>query len=245
MKYGKFFCKVYETCGWNYYSETFGELLVKWLTKQHISIKKALDLGCGTGVLCKILADAKIEDSKIEVQGVDLSESMIEIARRDYPELKFETGNMITYHPKDKMDLVTCVYDSINHILDMEDVKKVFQNVAEYLKEDGYFIFDFLHEDKIEEIPPTILEETDEGTIQFQLTKDQKKKILSLCFYKQKGEVILEKETIEERIYDREWILAALQEAGFTRIQMKKSLLDVSNMDNIEEKDGWIVIAQK
>lgn len=45
---------------------------------------RVLDLGCGTGILTK-----RIADFGADVLGVDASESMIDTARRNYPELSF------------------------------------------------------------------------------------------------------------------------------------------------------------
>ena len=59
--YSDIFCKVYNEFGWNYYPEIFGQQLLEWLCRRGLSPKNALDLGCGTGVLCRILKDAGME----------------------------------------------------------------------------------------------------------------------------------------------------------------------------------------
>ena len=75
--YSDAFCKVYNEFGWNYFPEAFGEQLLLWLEQNQVNVKKSLDLGCGTGVLCEILHDYGIEAS-----GMDFSEGMIKIAKK-------------------------------------------------------------------------------------------------------------------------------------------------------------------
>lgn len=54
--YSTAFCKVYNQFGWNYFPEAFGEQLLTWLKEHQVTVRKSLDLACGTGVLCEILA---------------------------------------------------------------------------------------------------------------------------------------------------------------------------------------------
>ena len=55
--YSDVFCKVYNEFGWNYYPEIFGEQLLKWMEAKNLYPKTAMDLACGTGILCGILID--------------------------------------------------------------------------------------------------------------------------------------------------------------------------------------------
>lgn len=65
------------------------------------------------------------------------------MAKRNYPHIFFQRGNMVDWKPEMNFDLVTSTCDAINHILEPEDVKKVMKNVYSYLnpggvKETGY-----------------------------------------------------------------------------------------------------------
>ena len=53
--YSDLFCKVYDAFGWNYYPEIFGQQLLTWLERKGSRPKTAMDLACGTGILCEIL----------------------------------------------------------------------------------------------------------------------------------------------------------------------------------------------
>ena len=67
--YSDVFCKVYNEFGWNYYPEAFGQQLLRWLEENQVRPANALDLGCGTGILCRILCD-----SGIRAEGMDYSD---------------------------------------------------------------------------------------------------------------------------------------------------------------------------
>lgn len=50
--YSKEFCGIYNEYGWDYFSLTMGDAILKYLNKNNIKIKQHLDLGCGVGTLC-------------------------------------------------------------------------------------------------------------------------------------------------------------------------------------------------
>lgn len=103
-----------------------------------------LDLACGSGRLAFLL---KRQDNF--VTGLDLSNEMLMIANDKNLELKkgieFVNQDMTNLTlPNNNYDLITCSLDSINYILDLKDVKKIFLDVYNALEKDGYFIFDTL-----------------------------------------------------------------------------------------------------
>ena len=122
--YSDVFCKVYNEFGWNYYPEIFGEQLLQWLQRKGLRPQNAMDLACGTGVLCRIM-----QANGITAAGMDFSSGMIAIAKAASPEIPYDVADMITYRPDKQFDLVTCTGDAINHIPHLPDVEKIFQNV--------------------------------------------------------------------------------------------------------------------
>lgn len=101
-----------------------------------------LDLGCGTGTLTELLY-AKGYD----MIGVDSSEEMLLKAM----EKKEKSGSEILYLCQDMRDLdlystvgtVVSVCDSLNYLLEEDEVESVFSLVNNYLYKGGLFIFDF------------------------------------------------------------------------------------------------------
>ena len=101
-----------------------------------------LDLGCGTGTLTELLAQAGFD-----MIGVDNSEEMLEIARRK----KEISGSDILYLCQDMREFelygtvgaVCSICDSLNYILEEDELVKVFSLVNNYLYPGGIFVFDF------------------------------------------------------------------------------------------------------
>ena len=170
--YSDVFCKVYNEFGWNYYPEAFGQQLLQWIERQGITVRTALDLACGTGVLCRILQKAGIDS-----RGMDFSSGMIDIARQESPEIPYDVADMILYRPDAQFDLVTCTGDALNHIPDLADVEKIFANIHAYLAPGGYFVFDLLDEREISTEEPFDLDFDEHISARFQITRPEEKKV--------------------------------------------------------------------
>lgn len=101
-----------------------------------------LDLGCGTGTLTELLARGGYD-----MIGVDNAEEMLRIAM----EKREWSGLDILYLLQDMRELelygtvgtVVSVCDSLNYLLEEEDIVRTFERVNNYLYPQGIFIFDF------------------------------------------------------------------------------------------------------
>ena len=217
--YSDVFCKVYNAFGWNYYPEIFGQQLLQWLERNGLHPKTAMDLACGTGILCGILREAGIEAS-----GMDFSSGMIKIARENCPSLSFDVADMITYRPERQFELVTCTGDAVNHIPALSDVEKIFRNVYTYLAPGGYFVFDILNENEVSTSEPFDMDFTETTRVWFQMTRPGEKKVnLKIRVY-ESGELAFE-ENIRETIHDPGIICHLLQSNGFTSVVCTDRLL--------------------
>ena len=233
--YSDVFCRVYNEFGWNYYPEAFGTELLQYLRDKEIPVRSALDLACGTGVLCRILKDGGIRS-----RGMDLSEGMIAIARESKPELHYDVANMITYRPDRKFDLVTCTGDALNHIIDLDDIEEIFRNVHAYLSDGGYFIFDILNEKEVAPGEPIDLDFSETIKAQFLITRNQEGVINLKTTVFENGEYKFE-ENITEVVHDPESVCERLRRAGFEVVQCADQLL--TNSDS--HGTTWFIIAKK
>lgn len=101
-----------------------------------------VDLGCGTGTLTELMYR-----KGYDMIGVDMSEAMLNLAMGK----KEESGSEILYLQQDMRELelystvgtVFSVCDSLNYILEEEELSEVFSLVNNYLFPGGIFIFDF------------------------------------------------------------------------------------------------------
>ena len=110
-----------------------------------------LDLGCGTGTLTELMADAGYD-----MMGIDMSYDMLQIAM----DKQAQSGHDILYLCQDMRELelyctvgtVICICDSINYVLEEEEVIETFRRVNNYLFPKGLFIFDFNTDYKYAEV---------------------------------------------------------------------------------------------
>ena len=232
--YSDVFCKVYNEFGWNYYPEIFGQQLLTWLERKNLKPKTAMDLACGTGILCSILDAAGIAAS-----GMDFSSGMIEIARQNAPHLHFDVADMTTYRPDRHFDLVTCTGDAVNHIPALSSVEKIFQNVFAYLSPGGYFVFDLLNENEVSDSEPFDMDFTDTTRVWFQMTRPGEKKVNLKIKVFENGKLELE-ENIRETIHDPAAICKLLQNCGFEEISCTDRLLPENHPGTT-----WLVIARR
>jgi len=103
--------------------------------------KKLLDCACGTGNVSFELAKCEIE-----VTGVDIAPDMIRIAREKAARLgdktRFFEADLATFDLNEKFDSATCLYDSLNYILDPQTLRAAFSRIAAHLESGGVFVFD-------------------------------------------------------------------------------------------------------
>lgn len=232
--YSEVFCKVYNEFGWNYYPEAFGEQLLKWIEQNQLTFRSAMDLGCGTGILCDIL-----QRNGIDAWGTDLSESMIRVARENFPNLHFEVADMTVYCPDRQFELVTCTGDALNHIMDLSDVDKIFRNVYTYLAPGGYFLFDILNEQEVSPCDPFDCPFSDSIRAEFQIIKKDNG-IINLKTRVFENDEFRFEENIYEILHDPETICELLKNAGFRVLRCADRLTPEA-----QPSTTWYIIAKK
>lgn len=113
-------------------------------------IRLVCELGCGTGNITLPLAKRGYE-----MIGIDFSENMLMIAReKAYEEnlnILFLLQDMREFELYGTVDAIISVCDSCNYI-DSTGLKSVFKLVANYLENEGLFIFDLNTRYKFESI---------------------------------------------------------------------------------------------
>ena len=232
--YSDIFCKVYNEFGWNYYPEAFGEQLLQWMRVQNFRPKTSMDLACGTGVLCEILAENGIQSA-----GMDFSSGMIDIARSRNAGIPYEVADMTTYCPAKQFDLVTCTGDAVNHIAALSDVKAIFRNVYAYLAPGGYFVFDLLNENEVSDSDPFEMDFDETTRVWFQMTRPANNKVnLTIRVYE--NNILQLEEVIRETIHDPAVVCDMLRNCGFRVLRCADRMLDDGGHGTT-----WFIIARK
>jgi putative addiction module CopG family antidote len=96
-----------------------------------------LDLCCGTGQLA-----AELSRQGYRTTGLDASEGMIEIARKNAPDADFVVQDARGIALPRRFSAVFSTFDSLNHVLSLDELEQVFQRVFAVLEGGGYFVFD-------------------------------------------------------------------------------------------------------
>ncbi|MDO4325784.1 MAG: methyltransferase domain-containing protein [bacterium] len=199
------------------------------LQEEGISDGLVLDLGCGTGSATEILAE-----NGYDMIGVDYSEEMLEIAM----EKRAESGLDILYLQQDMREFelygtvraVVSICDSMNYILEYQDLVQVIRLANLYLDPGGVFIFDMNTEYKYRTVlgQSTIAENREESSFIWENFYDEEERIneydLTLFIREDKvcgtegkteGKKYLRfQETHYQRAYSLDEVICAIKEAG-------------------------------
>jgi len=98
-----------------------------------IEVRTLLHLGCGGGHHDYTLKE------HFEVTGVDVSESMLGLARGLNSEVTYLLGDMRTLRLGQSFDAVTLL-DSVNYMVTVEDLRAAFATAFAHLKPGGVFV---------------------------------------------------------------------------------------------------------
>lgn len=213
------FAEVYDTFMDNIpYEEWCGYLT--WLLRDFgVPSGILLELGCGTGSMTELLAE-----QGYDMIGIDNSEEMLELAA----EKRAASGHDILYLCQDMREFelygtaaaAVSVCDSMNYILEKEELKQVFSLVNNYLDPGGIFLFDLNTEYKYKELlgDSTIAEDREECSFIWENQYDEEEKIniYDLAVFVRREDGLFEKyqETHYQRAYSLDEVKEALREAG-------------------------------
>ena len=216
--YGSFAC-VYDKFMDNVPYKEWGKYLKSLLEEQGISDGLMLELGCGTGSLTEILADAGYD-----MIGVDLSADMLDIAM----EKREQSGNNILYLLQDMREFelygtvraVVSICDCMNYILEEEDLLEVFCLANNYLDPGGIFVFDMNTPYKYREVigNTTIAENREEGSFIWENCFDEESQVNEYAltlFIKEEDDLYRKHEEFHyQKAYEPERVKELLEEAG-------------------------------
>ena len=128
---------IYNRCwGAEYHSEAFPvvkQLLLSSLSQNAV----VLDVCCGTGQFTK-----RVRDSGFTVVGIDASEKMLSHARQNLPGTEFHIADVRSFSLGRQFDAAYCVFESLNHVPDLEGLTEAFHCIRRHLAPGASFLFD-------------------------------------------------------------------------------------------------------
>jgi SAM-dependent methyltransferase len=134
---------LYDAAQWGDFAEGMVDRVLALATEHGLDkIEHIVDVACGTGV-----AATKFAASGYRVTGVDRSPQMLTQARERVAEagltgVELIEADMRSFGLGEPADLVTCMYDSLNYLLEETDLLAAFRCAATALRDSGLYIFD-------------------------------------------------------------------------------------------------------
>lgn len=218
------FAEVYDTFMDNVPYEEWCRWYVEILKKYGISDGLALDLGCGTGSMTELLARAGYD-----MIGLDNSEEMLNLAMKKREESEYDIlyllQDMAEFELYGTVRAIVSACDSVNYILEEDELCEVFRLANNYLDPKGIFVFDFNTRYKYEEVlgERTIAENRDDCSFIWENCYDPADEIneydLTLFVREEDGRYRKFTETHYQRAYDLEQIKSLAEQAGMVFVE--------------------------
>lgn len=218
------FAYIYDELMNDYDYKNWFEYIKEIFARYNKNPENILEMACGTGSLSYYIAK---EGYKLTC--FDLSEEMLSIAYdklKRYKNTKILRQDMVNFSINKKFDTIISICDSINYILDREDLLKTFTNVYKHLNDGGIFIFDINSYYKLKEIIGNniFLEDRDNIFYTWQNKFDDEKDICEFYltfFYSEDYDKFIRFDEIhQEKAYKTDEIEIVLREAGFINVDV-------------------------
>lgn len=180
---------------------------------------------CGSGHVTKELVRRGYQ-----VTGVDNSEALIEIARRHLPQVDLYVQNIEELKIEKVYDAALSTFDSLNHVLSLDGIRRAFARVREQLVQGGRFVFDMnLAEAYFLDLSQWQVTVTEKmaGLVRGHYDAAENKATTELICFLRQGDSetwVRRSSIVQQRCYEQEEIVEALREAGFDNIETLTAL---------------------
>ena len=219
--------------------EVWYQFIQNCLNEQNVHVESVCELGCGTGQMTMLFAK-----SGKEVIGIDYSPEMLMVAQdHAYDEgvsILYSMQNMAEFELEDEVDLICSCCDSMNYLLEEEDILSTFKQVHKYLKKDGLFIFDMNTAYKYKEVlgSQIFADQTDDAAYIWENFYDEEEEIneyeVSFFIKDENGKYERTIENHYQRAYSIEVIKEMLNEAELECIHVYDNYSNEAAHDQTE-----------
>ncbi|ALX06081.1 MULTISPECIES: class I SAM-dependent methyltransferase [Aeromicrobium] len=132
-EFAELYDQFYEARGKDYAAEA--SAVTDLVRSRYPHADSVLDVACGTGSHLEPLSR-----SFGRVEGLELSPAMIEVAERRYPQLTVTQGDMRAIDLPRQFDAVTCMFSSIGHMVDVDELDAALDSFARHLAPQGVVV---------------------------------------------------------------------------------------------------------
>ena len=212
------FAEVYDVFQDNVPYEEWCSYVTGLLKEYQVMDGLVLDLGCGTGSLTGLMAR-----SGYDMIGIDNSGEMLQIAmnKRNASglDILYLLQDMRGFELYGTVKAVISICDSMNYIMEYQELVEVFRLVNNYLDPKGVFIFDLNTEYKYRELlaDNTFAEDREESSFIWNNFYDEEDKVneYDLTLFVKEGELYRKfEETHYQRAYGLDQIQPAIRDGG-------------------------------
>ena len=235
------FSEVYNKLVFDIDYDFYLETIKKQLRELNLIPRNILEIGIGTGNLTK-----RMDFKTNSYIGVDLSSEMLEIASNnlnDKENLQLINADISKFKMENTFDLAISTLDTINYILDEDDLYSSFKNIYDSLRPNSAFIFDINSENKLRNILGNndYIYEYENIFYTWQSFLDEENDIVDfvLDFFIEEDNLyrrITEEQS--EKIYSLDYILKILKDIGFKI----NNYIDFDTGKNIDDNSQRILI---
>jgi SAM-dependent methyltransferase len=193
---------------------------VKELLSRHGVLSQAdlLILACGTG------GHIPYFKNDYHVSGLDLSEDMLELARKKFPDIGFHLGNLIDFTLETEFDAMICLYGSIGFVKTVDNLRASLKRIAAHLRPDGAALI--TPWSTVEDFQDLIVvDATDQPDLkiarmeQVRLKEPQTVEVTFHHLLGKNNEVIYHKQSMEIGLFSREEYRSAMIDAGLMVVE--------------------------
>lgn len=125
------------------------------LKKYGKNIHSVINYGCGTGK-----HDIELSRIGYSCTGIDLSETMIEVAKQnsknEEKKIDFSVADIRKFEPEKKYDAVISLFHVMSYQNSNEDIRAAFQSARKELERDKLFLFDLWYGPGVLTDPPVV-----------------------------------------------------------------------------------------
>jgi len=112
------------------------EKLRAYIRQFHANPRTLLEVGCGTGKYLEQLCQ------DYEVEGLDINQTMLEIARERVPDVPLHLASMVDFELGKRFDVVACLFSSIGYVRTLENFHRTVDTLARHVAPGGLLIIE-------------------------------------------------------------------------------------------------------
>lgn len=185
---------------WEFIAAALSELLPRHF--RHV------DVACGTGLLVR-----RLRERGWRSIGIDFSPAMVQASRRESSRNLFAVADMRALPLARNAHCITCLFDSVNFLLDLDQVRRALREFHEALVDGGWLYFDIVTERMIIEhfAGRRWTEYNGQFETAWQSDYDHSGNITDTIIRVNTGPACI----LRERVYDTAEIEQAVTDAGF------------------------------